>query len=175
MLRLLLLRHAKSDWSNPALDDFDRPLNQRGEKVTEVMAEYINETCPPPDLILCSTSVRTRQTLKGLLDHIAVDTDIQLRGELYEDSEEDYLPLLQNLDSVAETVLLIGHNPATEDTASRLYGTGSQVAFADLSEKYPTGALTVLTFPISRWTDLREGSGTLERFIKPRDLMDATD
>lgn len=170
MLRLMLLRHAKSDWGNPTLDDFDRPLNARGRQAADLMADYITETCPPPDLILCSTALRTRQTLNALLTRIAVDIDIQLRGELYEDSEMDYISLLQNLDTPAETVLLIGHNPATEDTASSLYGQGDKEAFADLGEKYPTAALAVFTFAARRWPEIGEGLGTLERFVKPRAL-----
>lgn len=172
VLRLMLLRHAKSDWGDPSLDDFDRPLNPRGLKAADMMAGYLSETCPPPDLILCSTALRTRETLAELLPFLTVDTDIQLRGELYEDSELDYLSLLQNLDTSAETVLVIGHNPAIEETAALFYGSGLVEGYDDMAEKYPTGALAIFTFPHRSWSDLGEGSGTLERFVKPRDLED---
>lgn len=166
----MLLRHAKSDWGDPSLDDFERPLNRRGQKAADLMADYLIETCPPPDLILCSTALRTRLTLQAILARISLDTDIQLRGELYEDSEADYISLLQNLDTAAETVLIIGHNPATEDTASLLYGNGDPEGFEKLNEKFPSGALAIMTFPVRNWRQIVETTGTLERFIRPRDI-----
>ena len=66
MKTLLLLRHAKSAWSDPRLDDHDRPLNGRGERAAKAMADHIAREGPRPDLILCSTAMRTRQTLAPL-------------------------------------------------------------------------------------------------------------
>ena len=86
---ILLLRHAKSAWGQPGLDDHDRPLNKRGERAAEAMAEHIVHNAPRPDLILCSTAVRTRQTLAPLVKRLGAPAPpIALENGLYLASED---------------------------------------------------------------------------------------
>ncbi|WP_417670863.1 SixA phosphatase family protein [Roseibium sp.] len=170
MPHLLLLRHAKSDWGTPELKDFDRPLNSRGRTAARVMAKYIAESGFKPDLVLCSTAQRTRETLSRLLTVIRHQTDIRLLHTLYDQSEDAYLPAIRSLGGQAQTLMVIGHNPATEETAHLLYGSGAPELKADMELKYPSGALTIYECPAESWADLAPGTCHLKAFVKPRAL-----
>src|SRR5260370_8766300 len=111
---VLLLRHAKSAWSDPRLDDHERPLNQRGEQAAKAMAAHIVRREPRSDLILCSTAMRTRQTLAPLVKLLdAPAPPISLEKALYLASEDVLLPHLQAVGDELATVLLIRHNHGT--------------------------------------------------------------
>jgi phosphohistidine phosphatase len=171
----LLLRHVKSAWGTPGLDDHDRPLNRRGERSAEVMAEYIARHAPRPDLILCSTAVRTRLTLAPLMHRLATPAPpIALEKGLYLASEPSLLDRLQELPDEVGTVLLIGHNEGIGELAAHLAGQGRPGLLLAVREKFPTGALAVLRAPIDRWADLTNGSAELVDFVKPKDLEPAS-
>jgi len=171
-MRLLLLRHAKSDWGDSALDDIDRPLNSRGKTAALKMARYLKDQGLLPNQILCSTSQRTRETLARVLGSLPQEAQVHLLSDLYQQSEDDYLGLIRKYGGRAQNLMVIAHNPATEDTALTLAGTSAPEAIADLKEKYPTAALAVIDFDIVDWAELQPGTGHLERFVKPRDLKD---
>ncbi|TYC65020.1 histidine phosphatase family protein [Stappia sp. BW2] len=173
-MRLLLFRHAKSDWGDPNLDDIDRPLNGRGKTASVRMARYMQEQGLKPNQILCSTAQRTRETLARLLPTLTQETQIHLVSDLYQQSEDNYAGLIRRYGGRAQNVMVIGHNPATQDTALDLIGTESSGALTDIQEKFPTGALAVIDFDIADWSELQPGTGHLERFVKPRDLKDDT-
>jgi phosphohistidine phosphatase len=173
---LLLLRHAKSAWSDPRLDDHDRPLNGRGERAARVMADHVARTTPRPDLILCSTAMRTRQTLAPLLKRLgAPSPPIALESGLYLASEDVLLAHLQTAPDSAATVLLVGHNDGIGQLAADLAGSGPAEALASLRAKYPTGALAVFKVPEGPWSDLAPGKAKLVEFVRPRDLAAADD
>ena len=172
MKTVLLLRHAKSSWGHGGLDDHERPLNRRGEHAAEILADHIARKAPRPDLILCSTAVRTRQTLAPLVRRLAVPAPpILLEKGLYLASEATLLARLQDAPDEAGTVLLIGHNDGIWQLAEVLAGRGRSSLLGALREKYPTGALTVLRAPIDRWPDLAAGSAELLAFVRPKDLV----
>lgn len=170
MLRLMLLRHAKSDWGDPSQNDIDRPLNARGRAAARTMAAYFAQQNLLPDLILCSSAQRTRETLARLLPFLNGEYEVQVRADLYAQNEGSYLPIVRQADETARTLLLIGHNPAIEDTALSLAGSGQDDATRQIGVKFPTGALAILDFKADNWTDLTPESGHLNRFVKPRDL-----
>src|SRR5580704_16733629 len=171
---ILLLRHAKSAWSDPRLDDHERPLNRRGEQVAKAMAEHIVHREPRPDLILCSTAMRTRQTLAPLVKlWDAPAPPISLENALYLASEDMLLAHLRSVPDGVGTVLLIGHNDGIWHLAEALAGSGPAGALAALREKYPTGALATLRPPAGPWRDLAWGSAELTAFVRPRDLAAA--
>src|SRR5690349_17594098 len=121
MKTLLLLRHAKSAWSDPRLDDHDRPLNGRGERAAKAMADRIARKAPRPDLILCSTAMRTRQTLAPLLKRLdGPAPPISLENGLYLASDDALLVRLQAVADDVPTVLLIGHNDGIGQLAANL-------------------------------------------------------
>jgi phosphohistidine phosphatase len=168
---ILLLRHAKSAWGNVGQDDHDRPLNRRGERAARAMAGHLATSGPRPDLILCSTAARTRQTLAPLLEALGAPAPpISLERELYLASEDALLERLRTLPEEVRTVLLIGHNDGIGYLAGSLAGRGPAGALSDLRDKYPTGALTTLRLPRGSWTDLGPGTCELLAFAKPRDV-----
>jgi phosphohistidine phosphatase len=170
MKLLYLLRHAKSSWDDPDLDDFDRPLNKRGRKSAKAMAAHFRAAGVAPDIVLCSPAKRTRETLKHLapaLDHVPVRLD----RRIYEASYQTLLLCLADLPSEVESVLLVGHNPGLERLALYLMSDqGHGPGAARLQDKYPTGSLAVLSAPASEWSDLKVGSCRLDDFVRPADL-----
>ena len=172
MKTILLLRHAKSDWGDPGMADRDRPLNQRGQRAAVTMARHIAAKAPPPELILCSTATRTRQTLAALLEALSPQPPVSLEAGLYLAPAVTLLGRLGQLSSDVGTVLLIGHNDGIWELAAALAGRGKPTLQASLRQKYPTGSLAILNAPIDAWTDLRLGAAELAAFVRPRDLAD---
>jgi phosphohistidine phosphatase len=170
---ILLLRHAKSAWGQPGLDDHDRPLNKRGERAAEAMAEHIVHNAPRPDLILCSTAVRTRQTLAPLVHRLANPAPpIALEKGLYLATEGELLVRLRAVPEEVRTLLLIGHNEGIGELANALAGDGNPGTLERLHEKFPTGALATLKLGEVPWQDLAPGQADLAAFVRPRDISE---
>lgn len=168
---ILLLRHAKSAWSDPALSDHDRPLNRRGERAAKTIGDHLAQHGPRPDLILCSTAMRARQTLAPVVKRLGTGTPpVMLEDTLYLASEASLLARLQVIADDVTTVLLVGHNDGIWRLAETLAGHGPSARLAALREKYPTGTLATLRVPNGPWRDLAAGSGDLVAFVRPRDL-----
>lgn len=163
MKTLLLLRHAKSDWSGGE-EDFDRPLNDRGRAAAARMAQEL--ASEPIDCIICSPSVRTRQTLELL----TLNVEPKFEQRIYEAGTDRLIGLIAETDERAERLLLIGHMPAIAGVAVNLAGGDSGEAYRQLREGYPTAALAELRLDIARWRELRPGCATVERFVRPREL-----
>jgi phosphohistidine phosphatase len=163
---LYLLRHAKSDWDDPALADIDRPLAPRGRKAARAMGRHLKSSGIKPELILCSPARRARQTLELIRDAGAVMPDADLAPWLYAASAHKLLTKLEELQPETASVMLIGHNPGLEDLAITLAGTGADLD--RLRAKYPAGALAALSVP--EWRRLDPGSAELVSFVVPRDL-----
>ena len=164
------MRHAKSSWNNPGMADIARPLNARGRRTAPLIGRYLADHRLFPDRILCSSAQRARETLAGLLPFLPASSETTITGRLYSDPDDTYLPLIHSLAGVAKTVLLIGHNPSIQDTAIAAIGAGDNEKIAAITEKYPTGALAVITFEGDDWKAIEPQSGNLEDFIRPRDL-----
>ena len=171
MKTILLLRHAKSALGEPGQADRDRPLNRRGEQAAQLMADHLLTKAPLPDLILCSTATRTRQTLAPLVERLAPPAPpIALEPGLYLASEDVLLKRLRDLPAKVETVLIIGHNDGMWQVAEALAGHGKASLLASLREKFPTGALATLQVEIDSWSKLKAGAATLAAFACPREL-----
>ncbi len=158
---LLLLRHAKSSWDDPALADHDRPLAARGRKASKLIGAHLRREQIEISLVLCSSARRARETL----ELVAPSGEVRIERELYGASADELLERLHRVpDEVAE-VMLIGHNPAFQDLAVALVGAGSELA----SRKFPTGALATLMFT-GPWRALEHGHAELAAFVTPREL-----
>lgn len=168
---ILLLRHAKSDWGNPGQADHDRSLSRRGARAALAMADHIARQEPHPDLILCSTSMRTRQTLAALLTRLPPPSPpISFEKGLYLASEDTLMDRLKALEDDVATPLLVGHNDGIWLLANALAGSGSSDALARLEAKYPTGALAILSAPAVHWRDLGPGQCEVVSFATPREI-----
>jgi phosphohistidine phosphatase len=167
MKRLLLLRHAKSSWDDPELDDHDRPLAARGRRAATLVAEHLRERAPARMLVLCSSARRTRETLDHIAPALGEIVAVQVETELYDASAERLLERLRAVDDGVDSVLLIGHNTAIEELALLLAGSGSKLP--SVRRKYPTGALASLELPAA-WSELRPGVAVLVDFVTPKEL-----
>ena len=167
-MRLWLLRHAKSSWYDPDLEDRDRPLAPRGEQAADQMRAYIADAGIRPDLVLCSSALRTRQTLARVLPALGPELEIRIEPELYTFDADLLLDRVRAIHDDVDSVMLIGHNPATQELAIRLAATGERLD--ELAQKYPTGALAEIELPANSWREVGETPGQLTRFVIPRGL-----
>lgn len=167
---LLLMRHAKSSWSDESLDDHDRPLDPRGERAASLMGAFLGQRDEAVDLVLCSTAVRARQTLERVARLVALPEPTFERG-LYLASGGELLGRLRRLPAEMASVLLIGHNPGLAELAESIAGRGPSEDLDLLARKFPTGALAILEIGRGGWSGLRPGSASLEHFILPKHLV----
>jgi len=168
MRRLMLLRHAKSDWSSPGMPDRERPLNARGATDARTMGVYLARHALIPERILCSSAKRTRQTAEAIVEEWLEGAEIAYSDSLYEASPEAILALVRTVAPDVHGLLVIGHNPGLHEAARMLIASGDIEPRERLHEKYPTAALAVLDFPIDAWSKLHRQSGRLDRFVTPR-------
>lgn len=170
MLTLTLLRHAKSSWDNPTLDDFDRPLSDRGLKAAPRMGAFLETQLSQPDLVVCSSSVRTRKTLDLIAPHLGGKPKISFDDDLYLATASHLLAHIKALPARAHSAMLIGHNPGFHDVAQLLITTGDPADQAALSAKFPTCAVAIITFACKRWSEIAPHTGHLATFTTPTRL-----
>ena len=166
MRTLYLLRHAKSSWAEPTLPDGERPLAPRGRRDAKRIAKHLVRLEIQPGLVLCSSAVRTRETLELL----ALDTrsTVRLEDELYGASAERLLERIHLVPAATASVMVIGHNPGLQELALLLAGDGADLD--RLEEKFPTAALATLTLPKTAWSQVEPGAAALTAYVVPKQL-----
>ena len=176
MPTLLLLRHAKSDWGDASLGDFERPLSARGLKAAPRMGEEIARRGWAPDLAFVSTAARARQTWSqvsaqlGIPDAGNETVDVKFERSLYLASPQHIMSLLTGAPPETEIAIVIGHNPGIAMLAHSLAARDSDdEALLLMAAKYPTAALARYELA-GRWTDLAVGTARMTHFLRPRDL-----
>jgi phosphohistidine phosphatase len=165
---LLLLRHAKSSWDDPDLEDRERPLAPRGRRAAAALGARLVRRGPQPDRVLCSPSRRTRETL-ALLD-LPKQTPVAFDEPLYLASARTLLARVRRLPRGVRCALVIAHDPGIDHLAHLLAGDGRPKALRRLAAGFSTGALAELRVPEESWRALAPGSAFLERFTRPKDL-----
>jgi len=172
MKRLYLLRHAKAVPADPQLDDHARELTVRGMHDASAIARYIRKNGFEPQLLMASTSARTRQTAELVLREI--EARAEYREALYLAEPGKILGLIQAAPQSISDLMVVGHNPGLEELAGKLAREPvrrKERARRDvLEEKFPTAALAVLDFDIGKWRDISPGEGELADFVRPKDL-----
>jgi phosphohistidine phosphatase len=163
--QLYVLRHAKSSWDNPRLEDHERPLSARGRRAAGLIAAHLRSEAIAPELVLCSSARRTRETLAG----VGVGGEVVIDPELYDATASDVLERLRRVPSETASVMLIGHNPTLQILTSRLAAREDDPLLDAMRGKFPTGALATLAFGCG-WRELDIGAARLTSFIRPRDL-----
>jgi len=174
MKQLFLLRHAKSSWSSPGMQDAARPLSGRGEAAARLMGGYMARHSLVPERVLCSPARRTRETWAAIAAKWPVDLDVVFDQRLYEATPQTVLSIVRDQDDAARTLLVIGHNPGLQEAAELLIAAGDVELRERLREKFPTAALAVIDFTIDKWNTIHERSGRLDRYISPRSIAAAT-
>ncbi|PZR15745.1 MAG: phosphohistidine phosphatase [Azospirillum brasilense] len=174
MRRLLLLRHAKSSWDDPALSDHARPLNSRGRKAAAAVAQLFHRLQLAPDLVLVSSARRTLQTLEAL-SPLPGQPRVEATDSLYLATPDTMLEAIQLVPEETRCLLMIGHNPGMHELVLKLLGRHAlddpQQDARRIAEGYPTAALAEFTVE-GPWNRLSAGGGRLVRFVTPADLMD---
>ncbi|MHB0951654.1 MAG: SixA phosphatase family protein [Allorhizobium sp.] len=168
-LRLILLRHAKSVWPE-GVTDKERPLAPRGREAAALMGEYMEREGLLPDLVLISTARRTHETWAIVKEALAAPAASRNVGELYAAPAERMLDVLRSVEPNYHSVMMVGHNPGTQDLALWFAGKGDSDARQKLGEKYPTAGLAVIDFEAGDWHEIAKGAGRLKRFVTPRSL-----
>ncbi len=166
--RLLLLRHAKSAYPQ-GVADIDRPLAPRGREAAPLMGGYIAREGLRPDFAMVSPARRTQETwaaVRPFLDGTREETV----PSIYEAPSARILDAIRSAPDAVGTLLVIGHNPGIGEAALRLVGEGEKDLRRDLREKFPTAALAVIDFGTGSWAGIAEGTGTLLRYVRPRQL-----
>jgi phosphohistidine phosphatase len=164
---LYLLRHAKSSWDDPALSDHDRPLAPRGREAADLIAEHLRRERISASLVLCSSARRARETFEGIAPALDGDVEVLVEPGLYGAPERELLDRLRAVPGSVDSAMLIGHNPAIQDLALELAGSGDELE--PLAFKYPTGALATLALE-GDWRELGAGDAELRAFVRPKDL-----
>jgi phosphohistidine phosphatase len=165
--RVYLLRHAKSSWKEPGLADHERPLARRGRRAAKAIGGRLREQGVAPELVLCSTARRARETLERIEPTLGRG-DVCVEPGLYGAPPEVLLARLREIPLAVRSVMVIGHNPGLQELALVLARHGSSVR--ELEAKFPTGALATLAFRGPGWHALDRGAVELIDFIRPRDL-----
>jgi phosphohistidine phosphatase len=169
MKSLTLLRHAKSSWGDPTLGDFERPLDGRGQRGARAIGRAMRAHGLRFDHALASPATRIRETLENVAKSYGT-IDASFDQRIYLASPETLLKLVRGTPDSIDSLLIVGHSPGLPLLAQRLTRDDAGGLRAQLGEKYPTAALAAIALPIEHWRDVADGIGTLERFIRPRDL-----
>jgi phosphohistidine phosphatase len=170
MKRLTILRHAKSSWDDANVDDFNRPLNDRGWKAARRMGRELKHRGMRFDLVLASMAARVRETIDGVQEKYDFDAPIQFEPRMYGASAEILLSLVRALPDSVHAPLLVGHNPGLERLLIELTRDDDDGLRDRVAGKYPTGALAVIELPADHWADVAPGCGEIVELILPKEL-----
>ena len=164
MKRLILMRHAKSDWSDLDASDHERTLNPRGIRSATAMGAWLKQNDILPDQILCSDAARTQQTLEllGL-----PEAPVAFQRNLYLAQAEVMAQAIKK--QSGECLLLVAHNPGIAVLAEQMVGQPPKDPEFD---SFPTCATLVLDFDIAKWSEMKMGTGMVQHFIVPRSLTE---
>ena len=164
-LRLILVRHAKSDWDDPALPDHARPLNDRGRRSARAIGGWLADRGFLPDEVLCSDAVRTRETWERLSGRLTGPPSCRYLPSLYHASPDAMLSVLHR--ATGQTVMLIGHNPGIGGLGGWLLRqTPDHPDFG----RYPTCATLIADFDVDAWQEIAPGQARPVAFVVPRDI-----
>lgn len=159
--RLLIMRHSKADRDSARWEDFERPLNERGEQDAPVMGQWLASQDIRPDKVIASPAVRTKQTARLVVKELEFAGEIQTPAALYEGSAREYLTQIRLCSSSNKTVLIVGHNPSLESLVELLTG-----EFVSL----PTSAVANLAVAAKSWDELAPESNELLDVWTPKSI-----
>lgn len=166
--KLIIMRHAKSDWTTDAQNDFDRPLSRRGKEDAPRIGEWLAHNEYTPGIFLSSPALRARQTSLQVAEKIGFcERDISLDKRIYGASLLDLLTVVEESIPMADCIMLVGHNPGLDTLLT--YMSNDPLKFTGSGKLMTTAAVAVLDYgkgPVST----AEGSGSLEAFIRPKEL-----
>jgi phosphohistidine phosphatase len=170
MRRLLLLRHAKAERSDPGSKDISRVLIERGRKDAAKIGAYMAGHALIPDRVVLSPSARTRETWKYAATAFKPAPAAASAERLYDATPHDIIGIIRDSPVSAHTLMLIGHNPGLHEAALMLIASGDIDTRERLREGLPTSGLVIVDFAFDDWSKVHPHSGRLERFVSPKSL-----
>ena len=171
MKTLGIFRHAKSDWNDARLRDFDRPLNTRGRKGAGVMGKHIHDYGMRWTRVLASPAVRVTQTIELAGEAAGSSPPVTWDRRIYLANSATLIDVLREQEGDPASIILVGHNPGLEDLIFDLVPDDGNSPLRDIvEEKFPTAAFAVIELAIDDWADLADGCGRLVYLKRPRDL-----
>lgn len=173
MANLYLLRHAKSDWGNARLSDHDRPLNDRGRKDAARMGRSLAKLGISPEVVICSTATRARETLDLVMEAGGFDWQVQYEPALYMAGVSNILGVVKSDAGESRSALLVGHNPGFHSVAMDLIRSGEPELVHALDYKYPTGTFADIEFEDATLGTIEPSTGYLRQFLRPKDQTKA--
>ena len=160
MKQLIIVRHAKSDWGNPDLRDFDRPLNKRGKINAPEMAHRLVKKQIKPQLMVSSPALRAITTAKFFADTWQMPlAEILEEPKIYEANVDTLLKVINNFDNTYDQIAMFGHNPGLTDLVNYLDGHIYEM---------PTCSVAILEFPFEDWAMISEGTAKVVLFDYPK-------
>ena len=166
---LYVLRHAKSDWGDSSLKDFDRPLNGRGWKAAKAMGHEMRQRDLVPDLVLVSPAARTKETLVRAEEGFGEPFNAEEVRSIYLAETETLIDLVRAAPAEARRLMIVGHNPGMHEVVLAMTG-GPRELREEVASRFPTAALAEISFDVADWSAVTLGSGRIRSFVKPRDL-----
>jgi len=170
MKRLTILRHAKSSWDEPGVEDFNRPLYDRGWKAARRMGRELESRGIDFDLVIASPAARVRETIDGLKEKMKLNVEIRFEQRMYLASEKMLLHIVQEIPESSDAPLLVGHNPGLHQLVVELTRPDSHGLHERAAHKFPTAALARIELAANRWADVKAGSGELAELILSKEL-----
>lgn len=161
MKTLYILRHAKSDWSDAGLSDFERPLNKRGQAAAPLMGEAMKNRGFQPATIISSPAARARQTAELIRQSAELTSAINFDSRIYEAGSLTLLQVASEIDEAHDSAIIVGHNPGLEGLIKMLTGE---------LQPMPTAALAVVDLDIERWSRITSANGKLRDLIRPKEI-----
>lgn len=176
MRQLLVLRHAKSRWDEPSLDDHDRGLSPRGVAAARKMGALVLDQGWLPDRILCSTAVRARETLKLARESWPTTPAIAESelASLYLAAPSRILEIVRRQPDDCRRLMLVGHNPGLQGFVARLAGHGDKAQRLAIETKFPTAALALIACDVRAWSEVGWTIGQLVDYRTPRETEAAS-
>ncbi len=167
--KLIIMRHAKSDWSDLSQSDFDRPLATRGVKAAELMGKWLKKNQCIPDRVICSPALRTKQTCQLILNKLGVAEHVVFWAKIiYQASLDDLLSIIKQHSSKAHTLLIIGHNPGLDQLVCYLSKKQPRV---NASGKLMTTAAVAIFDYGSESISTGFQQAHLAKLIRPKELL----
>jgi len=170
-LKLLVLRHAKSEPNRPGARDLDRTLNSRGRRDAQAVGRALLERDLVPALALCSPALRTRQTLSEAAAAWSGKCEQRPVEEMYEAQPAELVGVVRRYGGARSPLLLVGHNPGLQRFALALAADAAAGAAEAVAADFPTAALAVLDVQAEQWDDLAAHSARLEACVLPSELV----
>ncbi|MFC2100633.1 histidine phosphatase family protein [Bacteroidota bacterium] len=163
MKTIFLVRHAKSSWQNPDLNDDERPLLKKGENRTKLISKYLKENKIVPELLISSHAVRAYETAKIIAKSINYpENKIRIDKRLYEKGIKGYYNVIDDLQDEVSSIMLFGHNPTITSFANHFV--------ENIFDYIPTSGIVSFSFETDKWEEINKVKSSTNFFITPKQL-----